>query len=410
MRFKRWAAFAVLALAGAFFTPMATLANNVGSKTIPFRITNNTGLTQNIYVYVIGLVPQRGNKAHYLSNVNGDVTIVPEAKTPRSLALNLGNDRVLDLHLPQLTAARIYISVGKPVVVTNFGAPGAPPSSPPGWVKTDPNFNTVFDFAEYTWLDDPAISKFHSTFGGNLTQVDFFSIPMFMELHAADDNNRPVLRQSGFRGSTVRANVFAGVKNAGAPWNKLIVAPTRVPPIRILAPYKAEELGVWPAGQLDPYINQVWTRYTDNELLAKATAEGVAVTFRGHSVGNAIVFLQTNGPETFQILKPDSNTVYRNEIKSDKEGHDPASLRARAVAASMGGAFLRTNLLVNNNLNACDTTQFFRNQPINWYGRVLHQYAFEKKAYAFGYDDTCDQSSFVQGHDPQRLDLTLGKF
>src|SRR5688500_1461327 len=115
MRFKRWAAFAVLALAGAFFTPMATLANNVGSKTIPFRITNHTGLTQNIYVYVIGLVPQRGNKAHYLSHVNGDVTIVPEAKTPRSLALNLGNDRVLDLHLPQLTAARIYISVGKPV-------------------------------------------------------------------------------------------------------------------------------------------------------------------------------------------------------------------------------------------------------------------------------------------------------
>lgn len=71
------------------------------------RIANHTNHPGRLFVYITGLVPSRANKAFYVSDTGGNLTIVPQSATPTSLALNLGKNEVAKLQLPQLTAMRI---------------------------------------------------------------------------------------------------------------------------------------------------------------------------------------------------------------------------------------------------------------------------------------------------------------
>jgi Beta-1,3-glucanase len=81
--------------------------------------------------------------------------------------------------------------------------------------------------------------------------------------------------------------------------------------------------------------------------------------------------------------------------------------RAGVVAAYLGGAYLRTVLLVNPDLMACQVSQFYANAPANLYAKLWHQFSFDQKAYAYGYDDTCSQSSYIALDDPTNVSVTL---
>ena len=68
---------------------------------------------------------------------------------------------------------------------------------------------------------------------------------------------------------------------------------------------------------------------------------------------------------------------------------------------------MRTNLLVNNNLDACVKSQFYVNKPVNEYSKRWHDAGIGGRAYGFGFDDTCDQSSFELIFNPTKLTITL---
>jgi hypothetical protein len=68
---------------------------------------------------------------------------------------------------------------------------------------------------------------------------------------------------------------------------------------------------------------------------------------------------------------------------------------------------MRTVLLVNPNLMACQVSQFYVNDPVNRYAKLWHQYAWLNLAYAFGYDDTCSQSSFQSVGDPTAVTIHI---
>jgi hypothetical protein len=402
---------AVLIAAGVWTASpaIAVAANNLGLKTIPFRIVNNTGKSTNLFLYVVGLVPSQGNKAYFLSNVNGDLTIVPKADPPGvSLGLNLGKGKTIDVQLPQLTAARIYFSFDQGLLV-QATAEGAPPSSPPGWVPQDPNFNTYFDFAEFTWVDDAA-GPFVSTLGMNATQVDMFAIPFLLALKGKNDAGNVITRRSGFSSKGARDKIFGDLIKAGQPWTNLILKrnPT-ADPLRVVSPYLGiAPMSKFPANFLDQYINQVWQKYTTATLVGMSEGH----TYHGMVVAGELVFTdQGGGDPQFKFVKPSTETAFRNELQPipNPPGPGPGA-RARAIAALLGAALMRTNLLTSTNLNACVVAGFYVSAPINQYAEGFHKYALNHLAYSFGYDDTCNQSSFIQIHDPEMMTITLQKF
>jgi hypothetical protein len=91
-------------------------------------------------------------------------------------------------------------------------------------------------------------------------------------------------------------------------------------------------------------------------------------------------------------------------------------LAYKAVSARLQGALMRTTLLVNNSLDdpavfpgatGCVKSQFYVNPPVNMYAKLWHAAGIDGKAYGFGFDDSCDQSSFELIYNPTRLTITL---
>ena len=111
----------------------------------------------------------------------------------------------------------------------------------------------------------------------------------------------------------------------------------------------------------------------------------------------------------FQFLQPTTLTVYQNEIHANPTPAPPLyNCLSGVVAATLGGAFIRTNLLLNTNLNACNTSQFYVGSPIQQYAQSFHAYGVNHLAYSFGYDDTCGQSSYINIDDPTGFSITVG--
>jgi len=68
---------------------------------------------------------------------------------------------------------------------------------------------------------------------------------------------------------------------------------------------------------------------------------------------------------------------------------------------------VRTDVLGSNSLDACVVGQFYVQSPVQKYAQLFHQLSIGNLAYAFGYDDTCEQSSFITVDDPTKVDIQI---
>jgi hypothetical protein len=175
-------------------------------------------------------------------------------------------------------------------------------------------------------------------------------------------------------------------------------------------------LGLFPANELDAYIAQVWSFYRTNPMtVSHACGQdgGILHNFTGQVSGNpASLVFSESGVAKFQFSMPSTLSVYQNEIGtlvSFPQGQmtELNMCLAQGVAAKLGGAFLRTNLLVNTNLDACQVSQFYKNTPIQQYAQIFHQFGIDGLAYSFGYDDTCSQSSYITVIAPTAVSVTI---
>lgn len=382
----------------------APMNNNIGLKTMRLRLINHTNHGGNLFLYVVGQVPSQGGKNYYLANRNGNVQPVPVLSTPTSLALNLGKGETTDVQLPQMSAMRIYVSLGKALVVTS-GAVGGAPSTPSGWTKGEDNknFDTLFDWGEFTWVDNAPSAPFASTIGGNVTQVDMFGLGIRVALRGKDDSGTVRTVASGF--NDVRKQIFANFKNAGAPWSRLVMGPNRTIPLRIISPYHGMALGVFPKNFQQAYINEVFRTYVSDRKAIVGTVSGR--TYRGFVVNNELVFKQADGANTFKFAKPTTDDVFQNNMPPIPNPAGPSGDDGRAIGSLLGGALVRTTLLERANLNACKVDEFYKKTPVNKYGKIFHKHAIRHLAYSFGYDDTCEQSSYIQINDPASMTMTL---
>jgi|FEC22Drversion2_1045045.scaffolds.fasta_scaffold00219_45 hypothetical protein len=408
----RWFALAILAaIVAVAGQNEAEAANNLGLKTFPLTIVNNSGLAQDMYVYIWA---QYDNKYYYISNVQGDMTQFRSTKGRfASFGINAGTAKRFVVQLPQLSAARVTISYDKPMQVL-VSAAGAP-STPIGWSKSDPNLDTLFDWFEYTWADVapgslPALPANSTSLNTNATQVDMFGLPMMIRMTGVDPNNKPQTTAAGFSTPDARRSIVTAMARAPTPWRNLVVRNAGGFPVRVISPYNGINFGTFPQNQLAPYIAKVWSRYVKPGLTATTNATGVKAIFTGRiQDGNLVFSIPAVAGQTVTFAKPTSQMAYEGYLGTVPVGAG-ATLQAQAaqLATYVQAALLRSTMLTVPDISACPGVKaYYVNNPINWYSKIIHKYAYRNQAYGFGWDDNCNQASDYTVFNPKRVTLII---
>lgn len=373
--------------------------NNIGRELIPFQITNQTGRSD-VYFYLVGTTePKTPNfKWFYLSDLRGNCTRCP-----------IGDNQTYSMPLPpstqtiwfpRLSAIRVYFSFGKKLYL-DVDANNGIPTSPAGWLM-DSNFETLFDWLELTWELNPT----DYTLGGNSTQVDMFGLPMELTLNGFDPVGAPLTVQGGFQVPGVRDQILQTIQAQPDPWNKLVLTDSMTGfATRVISPYHGMELNLFPRDQLQAYIDAVWTYYSSHAMTTFAIdADYIGQVSQSGRYLNQLVFTsKTRPPVVFN--KPDSFTVYTSgplPVTPDAHGY--------RIGATLQASFLRGTLLTHTQLPFCDSSAYYISPPVNEYAKTFHHYADGGGAYAFGFDDVCDKSSFIIVHNPTSLSMKLLKF
>lgn len=372
--------------------------NNIGRELIPVTITNQTG-RQKLYIDVRGTTDADNpeHKWYHLSNVDGTVELcTPSSKTSYSIEINSDTQTI---QLPRLASLRLYFSFDNPLyfVVGENGIPNSPNGTNDGW-----DYHTLYDFIEMTWVIDPEIKTIEqNSLGGNTSQVDFFGFPMCLSLTGDDGSGKPVTMQSGFSTGGLRDKIFKDLLSMPDPWNKLVVSDSDFN-YRALCPYHGMEADVFPRTQLDKYIDEVWKHYAVDTLTC--SVEGVI--YQGIVNNDILTFKPVQGDaDPVKFKKPSTWDVYLNGPNPDIP-----TKPANAIMAMLQAGFLRSTLMVSSSLPDCDTTKFYQNEPINLYAKTIHKYGTDGKAYAFGFDDVCSQSSVSILYNPTSARITLLEF
>ena len=201
--------------------------------------------------------------------------------------------------LPKLTAVRIYSSLGAGLLTHNGGVMGGALVPPAAATPSDPNYNTLYDFAELTWIKQAPIQnhpEIITNLGLNVTEVDAFGLVQQFTIEGIDPAHfTPTALSSGFRTEQRRPDLVNTFQSFGSPWSDLIVANRA----RIVAPNLGINAGLFPADQLDDYINQVFQKYVISPPLTTTVTvptcpttgcSSVTYNFTGSTAGGEFVF------------------------------------------------------------------------------------------------------------------------
>jgi hypothetical protein len=359
---------------------METSADQAGA--LPLTLVNNSGSfdNANVHVYIVGNVD--GKQVW----VAPDGTLAPIALadngadgfTDYAISLNSGTETTISL--PYLSG-RIYVSLGAKLkfkaVADGNGNPAL--QYPAGWVTSDPNYGVLHDCAEFT----------HNASGMfcNTTMVDMFSVPLSIRLTGAQDQTTGTLRDGG------RASVFDAVRKVEA-FAPLIVGDTRV-----IAPGHGLDAGLFAADYFAPYIDEVWSTYTGQDLTVTTNAGA----FTGRVRADRFTF---TGPASVSFAKPSTRDV----LFCDGNLAAPNDGTTGPVAAVLGAGFNRSTLLSNSAQPTTDPSSFYATDLTNHYAKAVHAATADGKAYGFAFDDVADFASYVQDTAPTGIRLTLTPF
>jgi hypothetical protein len=421
---------------------LALANNNAGLRTIPLHFSNHINQAQNLYILIFGIVNRDNGKGFpvgsnvYVTNTQGDVAITPAipGNAPISLSLNVGMGTEIDLTLPKLSAVRIYSSLNAPLLVHTGGIMGGGIVTPTSQDPNDPNFNTMFDFAELTWVPQPPIlnhPEITTNLGINVTEVDSFGLPQQFTIEGTDPATfQPnTALTSGFLSTARRPDLLNMLQSFGPPWSGLIVG--NGIRARALAPNLGIAGGFFPSNYLDSYTNDVFLRYMSSPPLTSTLSAAanpatvpncpnpptIIYNFTGSTAGGELVFSDaTKGGAIFSLARWSTMDAYAGFFAYGSVVPTDSCLRpdftaGEAVKARLQAAQMRSTVLVDPNLadnpNCPNPSTYYQNQPLNKYAQLWHTAGIGGKAYSFGFDDNCSQSSFKLIFNPTKLTITL---
>ncbi|MCY4746551.1 beta-1,3-glucanase family protein [Pelomonas sp. UHG3] len=303
--------------------------------------------------------------------------------------------------IPALDSARIMLSVGSPMYIRvvvdgngNVGYAGANIENP-----TDPNIDVYFDFGEMAILPQghPNQGIFINT-----TRVDHFGFPLKLRVQGLGGFDQTV----GEALAETRDQLFSHFQaEVPAQFRSLAQAPHA--PYRIIAPAHATfKPGQVNANYLQPYIDAMWARYRNEDLVFTLQNLG---TFRGRVNGDRFIFTGGSPAGTFYINgKPDTAMVLLGAgLLADASGN-PTNIGTQLQIQAQVCAALNRHVLQTPANWYVQNAHHPAGQLSNWYSKFWHDHSINRKAYGFAYDDVGDFSPSIHTSAPTVVTYTIG--
>lgn|GEM_PF-1077001 len=373
---------------------------------LPFTVTNSSGLSDATYLYVMardqasnvqGWVDGAGTwHAFDLPPVLEDGTPPPPAPDTAIPGPRTGGKGTLHLRAG-LVAGRIYMSFGKKLefFLTPKGV-----VEPAGWVESDPNHDTLFDWVEF--------ARDGSRFFINTTMVDMFSVPLSVSVVHGDGSPEA----QGRLVTNGRARIFDDVKRAG--WGGLVqYAEDGKKPLRVIAPIHGVEDGTISAGYFDDYVDDVWSYYRDHALTVR-TALG---TFFGQVSGAKFVFTRDilRQVEVASFDRFTTTDIFACEGTTQPSGQPERDI-VLAIGARLCAAFNRGTLSTrtfqgSDEQATHDANSFYPSAVAsNLYSKAMHASEKNGNAYGFAFDDVAEFSPSINSENPRSGNMTVSPF
>ncbi|EGU76618.1 hypothetical protein FOXB_12871, partial [Fusarium oxysporum f. sp. conglutinans Fo5176] len=166
-------------------------------------------------------------------------------------------------------------------------------------------------------------------------------------------------------------------------WASLCIANADGKPVRVLSPGNKYDLDsklfdtYW-----DTYVNEVWNRYTAQDLTINTQTSAGRVKCRVS--GDQLL---CEGSDR-GFAKPTGKDIWgcNSGPFSISEGDTPVHA---AVVPRICAAFVRSTLLLDggNDQPSLGQSSYYTVSPTNHYSRIVHSYEVDGRGYAFPYDD-----------------------
>ena len=183
MRTQRKILTALAALViGSPVVAVASPAQAIGPALLPVTVTNNTGRSDAVHLYVIGIQLSSGR----LGYVNQGGTFIPwtggqnpPSPAPDASIPGPGNGGTATVQFPRGFSGRVYFSLRDKLkfFLTPDGL-----VQPAPWAGGDANRDILFDWSEFTYND--------AGLWLNSSQVDMFAIPHAVTVTGANGASR----------------------------------------------------------------------------------------------------------------------------------------------------------------------------------------------------------------------------
>ncbi|MGH3433708.1 MAG: beta-1,3-glucanase family protein, partial [Thermocrispum sp.] len=338
-----------------------------------------------------------GTQSGSLGYVNqaGEFTPWPAGSNPPSPAPDASipgpaPGESVTLNVPKDLSGRVYMSFGEklPFFLTPDGL-----VQPAPWAAGDPSHDILFDWSEFTYND--------SGLWLNSSQVDMFAVPHAVSVTGSDG----ATKQTGELKPGGRDAVIDGVRNQ-AGWADTVVTRDDGTVLRVLAPGKAANAGLFDPNYLDPYIAEAWNAYTAKDLTVVPFSDQPDVKFIGHTAGSTMTFTDSGGQQVASFSLPSTADVWGCAGALQAPNDEVVGPIARTLCAA----------LHRSTLHSIDTqpggspSDFYQGELTNHYSRLVHQNMVDGKAYGFPFDDVMAQESLVHDGNPQSAGITLTPF
>lgn len=378
-----------------------------GSVILPLSFQNN--FPGNIKAYVTGL---DANNNLVMLQPNGQ-WFYPQAppagytgapiKVTANVGISIGGQGGnLRISLPgYISAARVWLANGDLQFFTVRDGNGHPSLVEPSAANpNDPSAAVNWGFVELTWNSAGVFA--------NISYVDFVGLVLSMALTTTRGTTQSAGGLNSNAVNIICQALTAQARRDGQPWDDLCMANAAGQNLRVIAPvdYIATNPGAW-SGYYDNYINQVWQKYSNQDLIIDTQVDAGKVHCRVS--GNT---LNCNG----------DNRGYNKPTVADIWGCNsgPFAITGsdngihRAIVPRLCAAFVRTTLLLPGGdvQPSLSSNNYYLNDPTNWYSAYVHQVETNGIGYAFSYDDVNpsgeNESGAVSDGSPAVLSITIG--
>lgn len=345
----------------------------------------NKSNSSNAFAYITGLALDNGNRPMFIQ-ADGQSVYFPNSPSQTlaplevDVAIPLGAPgSTRNVVIPRIAGGRIWFSVGSRL--TFLRNPGPAIVEPSVTNPSDANFNISWAFCEFTFNSDQLFA--------NISYVDFISIPIAMSLTntAGRTQSVPGMTAGGFQ--TIVDELRAQASRDGRPWDQLIYS-FNGQALRALSPNNlmVGNPNAW-GNYWDDYVNQVWSRFTNQDMTVNTQAAAGNLTGR---VSGGQLSLGSAG----SFSKPTAADIFSCSTGPFATGSNAAR---NAVIPRLAAAFNRSTLLDATQFpNGSTPTNYYKNATTNHYARIVHAVQRDGRGYAFPYDDVVpDGGSDVAG-------------